>query len=78
LIKTADPFSKEAKDFDLHLIQAFDEIMDLALHGHVDTVNPFEQLEDPTQGWPLRRLMDLVGYRVTLPRSLVAQSALRH
>jgi hypothetical protein len=26
-------------------------------------VNAFQKLEDPPQGWPLSRLMDLIRYR---------------
>jgi hypothetical protein len=29
-------------------MEAFNEIMHLILHRHLDTVNAFEQLEDPT------------------------------
>src|SRR5262245_12281210 len=52
--------------------------MDLTLPGHANAMNPFEPLEDPTQGRPLRRLVDLVWYRLVLPRSLLTQSPLRH
>jgi hypothetical protein len=52
--------------------------MNLALHSHADAMNAFEQLEDPTQSRPLRRLVDLVRYRLVLQGSLLAQSALRH
>jgi hypothetical protein len=48
LIKTTDLFSKQAKDFDLHVVEAFDEIMPLTLYRHADMVNAFQQLEDPT------------------------------
>ena len=68
LIKPTDLFPKQAKDFDLHLVEAFNQVVDLALHGHADAMNPFEQLEDPTQGRPLRRLVDLVRYRLVLTR----------
>ena len=40
--------------------------MNLALHSHTDAMNAFEQLEDPTQSRPLRRLVDLVRYRLVL------------
>jgi hypothetical protein len=68
LIKTADPFPKPAKDFDLHGIQAFDEVVDQALHRHMDAVNPLQQLQDPTQGRPPRQLVDLVRDRLALAR----------
>jgi len=35
----------------------------LPLHHHSDAVNAFQKLKDPTQGWPLRRLVDLIRYR---------------
>jgi len=38
--------------------------MILPLHHHSDAVNAFQKLEDPTQGWPLSRLVDLIRYRV--------------
>ena len=40
--------AKQPEDFDLHIIEAFNEMMHLTLHRHLDTVNAFEQLEDPT------------------------------
>jgi hypothetical protein len=48
LIKTTDWFAKLAEDFDLHVGEAFDEIMNLTVCGHPDTVNAFQQLEHPT------------------------------
>jgi hypothetical protein len=39
---------KQPKDFDLHLIETFNEVASLILHDHTDAMNPFEQLEDPT------------------------------
>src|SRR4051812_47246172 len=60
LIKPTDLFPKQTQDFDLHLLQPFNQVVPLALDGHTDTMNPFEQLEDPTQGRPRRRLVDLV------------------
>ena len=48
LIKPTDLFPKQAKDFDLHLVQPFNQVVNLALHGHADAMNPFKQLEDPT------------------------------
>ena len=41
-------------------------------------MNPFEELEDPTQGGPLSRLVDLIRYRVVLTHQLLAQAALCH
>ena len=78
LIKSTDFFPKQTKDFDLYLVEAFNQVVDLTLHGHANAMNPFEQLEDPTQGRPLRRLVDLVWYRLVLTRSWLAQATLRH
>jgi hypothetical protein len=36
--------------------------MHLTLHGHLDTVNTFQELEDPTSGWRRRGLVDLVWH----------------
>jgi hypothetical protein len=72
LIKLTDPFTKQAKDFDLHLIEAFNQVVDLILYRHADAVNAVQELEDPTQRWPLRRLVDLVRYGLVLPGSLLA------
>jgi hypothetical protein len=51
--------------------------MHLPLHHHSDAVNAFQKLEDPTQGWPFSRLVDLIWYRVITLGSLLTQSALR-
>ena len=77
LIKPADLFPKQAKDFHLYLVEPFNQVMDRALDGHADPMNPFEELEDPTQGWPLSRLVDLMWYRFIAIGSLLTQSALR-
>jgi hypothetical protein len=37
-----------------------------------DTVNPFEPLKNPTQSWPLGRLLELMWYRRLWARQLVA------
>src|SRR6516164_3705316 len=60
LIKPTNCFPKQAKDFNLHVVKTFNEVVDLALHRHADAVNPFQELEHPTQGWPLGWLVDLV------------------
>ena len=41
LIQTADAIAKQAKHFDLHLIKAFNHVVNLIVHPHPDTVNPF-------------------------------------
>ena len=51
--------------------------MNLPLPHHLDAVNAFQKLEDPAQGWPLRRLVDLIRYRCVVVGSLLTQSALR-
>jgi len=48
LIKTADFIAKQPEDFDLHVMKAFNEIMRLTLHRYAETVDAFQQLEDPT------------------------------
>jgi hypothetical protein len=60
LIKTADLIAKHTEDFDLHVIEAFHEIMPLILHRHADSVNAFQQLEDPPSGWRWCGLIDWV------------------
>ena len=42
LIKPADLFPKQAQDFDLHIVETFNQVVDLALNYHADAVNPFE------------------------------------
>jgi hypothetical protein len=51
--------------------------MHLPLHHHLDAVNAFQKLEDPPQGWPRSRLVDLMWYRFMPIGSLLTQSALR-
>jgi hypothetical protein len=48
VIKTANLFSKQAEDFDLHVVEAFDEIIDLTLYRHPHTMNTFQQSEHPS------------------------------
>src|SRR5713101_4216853 len=78
LIKPANGFPKQAKDFNLHVVETYNEVLELALHRHADTMNPFQELEHPTQGGSLGWLVDLVGERLVLTSQLLAQSALRH
>ena len=78
LIQPTDLFPKQAQDFHVHLVQPFNEVVDLAWHGQADAMNPLQQVEDPPQGRPRRRLVDLVRHRFPLARQLVAQAALRH
>jgi hypothetical protein len=78
LIKPTDLIPKQAKEFDLHLVEPFNQVVDLAWHGHADAMNPLKPLEDPTQGRPRSRLVDLVRHRLPLARQLVAHAALRH
>jgi hypothetical protein len=78
LIKATDPFSKQTKDLDRHVVQAFNDIVNLTLSEHTNAMNPFQELNDPPQGWPLRGLVDLVWHGCVIPGSLLAQSTLRH
>ena len=55
LIKTAYLFPKQTEDFDLHVVEALDEIMHLTLPPHADAVNAFQQLENH------RKVGDVVG-----------------
>ena len=48
MIKIADSFANHAKDFDLDVIEAFDEIVHVTLSRHTDAVDPFKQLKNPT------------------------------
>jgi hypothetical protein len=63
LISSTDFIPKQAKEFDLHLVEPFNQVMHLPLPHHVDAVKAFEKLEDPTQGWPLSWLVELMRYR---------------
>jgi hypothetical protein len=54
LIKLTDPFLIPAKNGDLDVVHAFDEVVNLTLDQPTDPVNPFQELKDPPQGWPLR------------------------
>lgn len=47
LIKTANRLPKQTKDVDLHIVEAFNEIMYLSLDGHPNAVNALQELEDP-------------------------------
>ena len=48
LINLAHILPKQSKDFDLHLVETFNEVMHLTLYAHPDPMNPFKQLENPT------------------------------
>ena len=50
LINLAHFLSKQPKDFDLHLVETFNQVMNLTMHAHTDPVNSIEQLEHPTFG----------------------------
>jgi hypothetical protein len=68
LIYPTDFLPEPAKDFHLHLIESFNQVVNLALHRHSHAVHAFPQLEAPTYGWPLRGLVELIGYRFLLSR----------
>jgi hypothetical protein len=78
LVKTADSCSEQAQDFDLHVVEAFDELMHLALHRHPDAGNAFQQLAHPPQGGCHGRLVDVVRHRLVLACSLLTHAALCH
>jgi len=48
LINLAHILPKQLKDFDLHLVETFNEVMYLTLYTHLNPMNPFKQLENPT------------------------------
>jgi hypothetical protein len=54
VIKLTDPFLIPAKDGDLDVVHAVDEIVHLTLGQPTDPVNPCQELKDPPQGWLLR------------------------
>jgi hypothetical protein len=72
VIKATDPFSKQAEDLTRHLIQALDKVVDLCLDRHADAMNPFKPLKNPTQGWPLGLLLELIRHRRLLACQLLA------
>jgi hypothetical protein len=41
----ADLRAKQPEDFDLHVIEAFNEIIRLTLHRRADTTDAFQQLK---------------------------------
>jgi len=47
VITTADRFPKQTQDVDLHVVEAFHEIMPLSLDSHPNAVKTFQALEDP-------------------------------
>ena len=48
LINLAHMLPEQAKDFDLHLVETFNEVVYLTLYADPDPMNPFKQLENPT------------------------------
>ena len=38
---------KQAKDFDLDVVEPFNQVLDLVLHRYLDTVNTVQELENP-------------------------------
>jgi len=77
LIESTDLIPKQAKDFDLNIVEPCDHVMNLPLHHHADAVHAFQKLEDPAPGWPLRRLVALMRYRGMGVGSWLPPSALR-
>ena len=78
MIYPTDVLPEQAKDVNLHLIASFNQVVNLALHRHSHAVHAFHQLEDPTEGWPLRGLVSLIGSRFLLRRSALTSPTLRH
>jgi hypothetical protein len=78
VIKIADSFAKQAKDFDPDVIEAFDEIVHVTLSRHTDAVDPCKQLKNPTPGRLPSRLVALVWYGLVVSGSLLAESPLGH
>jgi len=78
LRKTTDPFPKQAKEGDLHLMEAFDQVVHMTLERHTDAVTAFQEWKDPTQGGPLRWVMHWVRYGLVVSYPLLAQPTLRH
>ena len=60
LIKLTDLFPNQAKDVDLHRVEALHEVVDGSVHRDADAMNPCQALQHPPQRRPLRRVMDLV------------------
>ena len=54
MIKLTDPFLIPAKDGDLDVVHAVDEVVHLTLGQPTDPVNPCQESKDPPQGWLLR------------------------
>jgi len=60
-IQPTDAFPKQAQDVDLHLAEAFEQVVNLTLHCHTDAGHACRLVKRPTQGRPLRGLMHVVG-----------------
>ena len=74
----ADLRAKEAKDFDLHLIQTCDQLLNLPCDLHPDTFDPFQHLEHPSQSRTVRGVVDLIRDRLVLTGSCLTQTTLCH
>ncbi len=74
----ADPLPKEAKDFDLDLIQTCDQLLHLPSNLDSNTFDSFQHLQDPPQRWTVRGVGDLMRDGLVLPFQLLAQATLRH
>jgi hypothetical protein len=77
VIWSTDLIPKQAQDFDLNIVEPFAHVMNLPLHHHADAVNACQKLEDPAQGWLLRRVVEVMRYRCLVVGSWLAQAALR-
>jgi hypothetical protein len=78
LIQAADLFSQQTEDRDLHVVEAFDEIVHLLLPPHPHAVNAVQEREDPSSGWRRGGWVDWVRYRLVVLCELLTQAALCH
>ena len=62
MIKPANRFPKPTKDVELHIVEAFNEIIHLSLDGHPNAVHACQELEDPAYGWRRGGVVDGVRH----------------
>jgi len=70
--------AKQTEDFDLHVIEAFNESTNLPFHGQLDAVNAFESREAPTAGWRRCGVGEVVRHGRMVLCSWLSKSTLRH
>ena len=76
--KPTDPFSQQAQDVDLHVVQAFDEGVTRALDGSPDTGPPCQPLATPTEGRTGGRWVAGVRHGVVWSGAGLAHATVRH